>query len=105
MTDPTDTEAMDLWVRAHYEWENTPVGQRNKAAAAIILSKLNEYQAKIKALEGDLEPFGSFAETFVDEEGWKGSMSKERIVDWFGPSDFRAAQAALKTKETDHAPG
>lgn len=43
-----------------------------------------------------LRPFASeFAETFVDEHGWTGPMKQERIVDWFGPSDFRRAREAL----------
>lgn len=36
-----------------------------------------------------LEPFISFADHAVDEHGWSGSTQRERIVDWFGPSDFR----------------
>jgi len=38
-----------------------------------------------------LEPFAAFAETFVDDEGWKHPPMRERIVDWFGPTDFRNA--------------
>lgn len=51
---------------------------------------------RIAELEAALEPFASeFAKVFVDDEGWTGPMNKERIVDWFGPSDFRVACAAL----------
>lgn len=49
------------------------------------------------AVREALKPFASFAETFVGAEGWAGPMGTERIVDWFGPSDFRAALAALTT--------
>lgn len=48
------------------------------------------------ALVEALEPFATFADTFVDDDdGWTGTMKQERIVDWFGPSDFRRARQAL----------
>lgn len=43
-----------------------------------------------------LEPFATFAETFVDADGWTGPMKQERIVDWFGPSDFRLARTLIE---------
>lgn len=43
-----------------------------------------------------LEPFATFAANNVDEEGWAGlRCERERIVDWFGPSDFRRAALAV----------
>lgn len=54
-----------------------------------------------------LEPFATFAEQAVDENGWSDlglSLKDERIVDWFGPSDFRAALAA-RTPITSDADG
>lgn len=55
--------------------------------------------AEIAALREALGPFALEAhETpVVDEAGWtENGMSwcRERIVDWFGPSDFRRARAA-----------
>jgi hypothetical protein len=51
-------------------------------------------QAAIEALV----PFAEFAANNVDEQGWKeGACRGDRIVDWFGPSEFRAAQQALAT--------
>jgi hypothetical protein len=47
-------------------------------------------------LRAALQPFASFCEPFVDADGWVMSMRKERIVDWFGPSDFRTARTALE---------
>jgi hypothetical protein len=44
-----------------------------------------------------LEPFSTFADTFIDEEGWNGPMRTTRIVDWFGPSDFRRAASAIRS--------
>lgn len=43
-----------------------------------------------------LEPFAAFAEHTVDNEGWSGTAQRERIVDWFGPSEFRRAHAAIR---------
>lgn len=53
-----------------------------------------------KELEEALRPFASFAKSNVDDDGWKNNgIHRGRIVDWFGPSDFRAARAVLKEKE------
>jgi hypothetical protein len=46
-------------------------------------------------LEAALRPFADFADGNVDNDGWSGREQGARIVDWFGPSDFRAARAAL----------
>lgn len=43
-----------------------------------------------------LEPFASFGHREVDAEGWKHPPMRERIVDWFGPSDFRRASALIE---------
>jgi hypothetical protein len=51
-------------------------------------------------LEEALEPFATFAKNNTDEDGWtEGACKGERIVDWFGPSDFRAALEALRSQE------
>lgn len=42
-----------------------------------------------------LEPFAAFAEHAVDGEGWTGTSGRERLCDWFGPSDFRRARRAI----------
>lgn len=42
-----------------------------------------------------LEPFVAFAKHAVDAEGWTGTVQNERIVDWFGPSEFRALSLSL----------
>jgi hypothetical protein len=50
-----------------------------------------------------LEPFATFANDNTDCEGWNDaglSTKDERVVDWFGPSDFnRAATVYRKTLE------
>lgn len=70
-------------------------------AAGHVLDQHERIAAVLKALE----PFATFAETFVDDEGWTGPMRQERIIDWFGPSDFRRALQALHTPPPADAPG
>ena len=57
-------------------------------------------QEELLAEAGDsITPFANFAadNTVDDASGWAGGIwagnrcERERIVDWFGPSDFRAA--------------
>lgn len=61
----------------------------------IAAAQLEADARRIAELSEALEPFATFADTFIDSEGWNGPMSSTRIVDWFGPSDFRTARAAL----------
>lgn len=43
---------------------------------------------------GDVsDPFATFADHAVDDEGWSSTTQRERIVDWFGPTDFHRAKA------------
>ncbi len=58
-----------------------------------ILSEINP--PVVKGVASALEPFATFADENVDSEGWTSSTQRERIVDWFGPSQFRAAQEAF----------
>lgn len=46
-----------------------------------------------------LEPFAEFAHDLVNDDGWIGSIGRERISDWLGPTDFRTARAALAGHE------
>ena len=57
---------------------------------------LEAQQAEIARLRAALEPFATFADSHIDAEGWNGPMRTTRIVDWFGPSDFRTARAAFE---------
>lgn len=84
---------------------NTALIDRQTAEyfAALSQPPAPATQADERMVEA-LEPFASFAATNVDAEGWNlpVSVHKDRIVDWFGPSDFRRAQmayAALKQSE------
>ena len=67
-------------------WE----GRALKAEATI-----SALEAENKRLREVLEPFKTFAEHAVEQvdDSWVWRTSgKERICDWFGPSDFGAAR-------------
>jgi hypothetical protein len=49
----------------------------------------------VREMREALEPFAEYGTNNVDDDGWTGPMSHTRIVDWFGPSDFRRARAAI----------
>lgn len=85
-------------VAESYErWEE----QVERAVAAE--QKLEHLSAReAEAREIIAEFGGEFAETFVDDEGWKSPMKSERIVDWFGPSYFHRARNWLKAGEAEH---
>lgn len=52
--------------------------------------------AEIAALKAALEPFNT---NWADENGWsETACQKDRVVDWFGPSDFRRVRAVLGEK-------
>lgn len=53
-------------------------------------------EASLATMREALEPFASFAANNTDDDGWAGTQcQRERIVDWFGPSDFITARRAL----------
>lgn len=61
-----------------------------------LLESLSSSVAEVERLRAALEPFSTFAEQNTDEDGWAGTRCEgERIRDWFGPTDFRRARAAL----------
>ncbi|QIB36835.1 hypothetical protein G3A56_01500 [Rhizobium oryzihabitans] len=48
-------------------------------------------EAEVKRLEDVIEPFRAVSKDWVDENGWTDvACQNDRIVEWFGPSDFRA---------------
>jgi hypothetical protein len=62
-------------------------------------------EQEIEMLRAALEPFATYGEGNVDEHGWKeGCGGRDRIVDWFGPSEFRAAKDALASTQPE-SPG
>lgn len=66
--------------------------------------------ARLRELSAALKPFGSFgADNTTNDPGsvgfgvWEGNRcERERIVDWFGPTDFRRA---AQLTETGQPPG
>jgi len=55
--------------------------------------RIRAIAAYVEQLEKALEPF---VNDWADEDGWTDhACQRDRIVDWFGPSDFRRARAAL----------
>lgn len=74
------------------------LSQRNQyALQAEAADAITRLRASVEQMAACLEAFATFAETFVDDDGWTGSMKQERIVDWFGPTDFRLARHRLSS--------
>ena len=109
---PSDENAVSIQIRIWQAMEAlgykpTPEAVRKLRLAVLtspaIQQMLDQARAEGAAeMQEALEPFASYADHSVDEDGWTGPMRKERIVDWFGPSDFRLARAALQPKEPSH---
>jgi hypothetical protein len=70
--------------------ENCPRAMRGALTAAFphIVSAKDAEIAKWERLRKALEPFASFGDVADD-------LMRDRICDWFGPSDFTAARDAL----------
>jgi len=67
-----------------------------------LMKRATAAEAKVALLTEALKPFATFAENNTDDEGWAGSTcQRDRIVDWFGPSDFRAARRALSEPDKE----
>jgi hypothetical protein len=70
------------------------------ADAALSALEAAGFEVNRKGTLEALEPFASFAEFAVNENGWIDSYGREQISTWFGPSDFRAAMlTASRHKE------
>lgn len=55
--------------------------------------RIEALERKVAELEAALKPFNT---GWADENGWTDTACQhDRIVDWFGPSDFRAVAAVL----------
>lgn len=75
-----------------------------ESAADFLRHRAEAAEAKVKSLEEALKPFITVSESWIDEEGWSGlACQHDRIVDWFGPSDFRRARTALASTGGEHA--
>ena len=68
---------------------------RLSRAAGDAIRRAERAEASLGVAVKALEPFADFAERNTDDEGWAGTQcQRERVCDWFGPSDFRAARSA-----------
>lgn len=65
------------------------------AGALAVADRVSEAKdRRIAELEAALRPFASLS-WMVGPDGWVSSESRAPISTWMGPSDFRAAGAAL----------
>jgi hypothetical protein len=68
----------------------------------VYVRMLGKAMARMRSA---LEPFATFGKNNVNEDGWKeGCAGRDRIVDWFGPSEFRAAVDALSGQHPHSEP-
>jgi hypothetical protein len=107
MTSPVSSlEAIERFERAvtanGYRTCDDHTEAEYQAAKALVLAlarKAEAYERENAELREALKPF---AIGWADENGWTDiACQKDRIVDWFGPSDFRRARSL--TKEQDNA--
>ena len=90
------TKERDRWI-ADWQGANAEC-RRLKEDAGATEAALAASLERERAMREALKPFGSGA--VVERlEAEDYSVMRERIVDWFGPSDFRAARAALAKAE------
>jgi len=85
--------------KAVHKGATVPTDRALKAAQDVRRSL--DTTEQVRKLREALEPFATFAENYVDPEGWNDvgiSASHERIVDWFGPSDFRQARTLAESE-------
>lgn len=74
----------------------------NPSAISSLLSSYEAMERRVAELEEALKPFVT---TWADEYGWSDTAcQKDRIVDWFGPSDFRRAATSLSQSQTVGTP-
>lgn len=73
-------------------------GEANQLRDVSISNRIRaeEAEAGENKLREALRPFVTVSENWVDNSGWtKLSCKNDRIVDWFGASDFLRARTAL----------
>lgn len=70
------------------------IGPHGEDAVDVLESAMGHLRFRIETLESALNPFVT---EWADEHGWRDDdCQKDRIVDWFGPSDFLAVAVAMK---------
>jgi len=90
--------ALGLGSEDPYSYMARGVSAGHCLEAADAIHTLRQRNARL--VEG-LRPFSclQYEEPIVDEEGWTPfgiAWCKDRIVDWFGPSDFRRARTLIE---------
>lgn len=97
-------------VASHDKALRNPDGPKAADAIEALTARVDELQGllvtsdicleRIKRQRDEartaLRPFSDFAVN-VDEVGWTSNIHRERISDWFGPSDFLIARAPAAT--------
>ncbi|MBY3073448.1 hypothetical protein HFO71_24345 [Rhizobium laguerreae] len=81
-------------------WKSVGRAVRPESAAdeiAALRARCEKADRRIAELEAALKPFNT---GWADENGWTDmACQHDRIVDWFGPSDFRAIRALIPREE------
>ncbi len=88
------------WAPGNYLGKCRGCGQGfmgDKRASECLPCAANGLQERAVELYAVLRPFQAFAERNIDGCGWTSNIHRERISDWFGPSDFRAVLKATGT--------
>lgn len=96
-TDPR--EALERLTR----WRDGPYGilpVTYGTASSLFAGDVGDLLSAVGQMREALKPFavGGPAELLADEDY---SVMRERIVDWFGPSDFKAAREAYGAAPTE----
>lgn len=74
--------------------ERLEIGPHGEDSIDAAESAMGFLRHRIETLEYALKPFVT---DWADEQGWtETACQKDRVVDWFGPSDFRRAASALQ---------
>ncbi|WP_246231078.1 hypothetical protein [Rhizobium oryzihabitans] len=75
------------------DWQAGAISCREAEQARVdeYKTRAEAAEAEVKRLEDVIEPFRAVSKDWVDENGWTDvACQNDRIVEWFGPSDFRA---------------
>lgn len=67
--------------------------EAEQAACADALARVRDLEERLAKAADALEPFNT---DWATEDGWTDyACQNDRVVDWFGPSDFRRAAAVF----------
>ena len=81
--------------------ERLDIGPHGEDAIDALEGAVDHLRFRVETLEAALKPFVT---DWADDSGWTdAACQKDRIVDWFGPSDFCAARVAMGGAEMKEA--